>query len=74
MWVFEPIAILHSNIIKNGAKGGYIITTSSFTDSAKQYASDLNIELIDGVKLVDLWIQSLNINEQEIKEYILQYE
>lgn len=70
---FEPIAILHSNMLKKGAKGGYIITTSSFTPSAKQYASDLNIELIDGVKLVDLWIESLNINEQEIKEYILQY-
>lgn len=70
---FEPIAILHSNMLKKGAKGGYIITTSSFTHSAKQYASDLNIELIDGVKLVDIWIQSLNNNEQEIKEYILQY-
>lgn len=71
---FEPIAILHSNMVKEGAKGGYIITTSSFTPAAKQYAADLNIELINGIKLVELWIQSLNHNEQEVKKLIPQYQ
>src|SRR5699024_4926372 len=35
---FDPIALIHSNIEKADAKGGYVITTSSFTSAAKQYA------------------------------------
>ncbi|SES61978.1 restriction system protein [Oceanobacillus limi] len=54
---YEPIAILHSNIIKNGAAGGYVITTSSYTKAAREYADGLDIELIDGIKLVDLWLE-----------------
>jgi restriction system protein len=53
---FNPIALIHSNMIKRGAVGGYVITTGSFTSAAYEYAEGLNIELIDGVKLVELWI------------------
>ncbi|MFD1171077.1 restriction endonuclease [Oceanobacillus picturae] len=64
---FDPIALIHSNMIKMSAKGGYVITTGSFTSSAKSYAESLNIELIDGVKLVELWISGLHNVEQEIR-------
>lgn len=56
---YEPIAILHSNMIKRNAKGGYLITTASYTKAAQSYAEGLNIELIDGVELVDMWLESI---------------
>jgi restriction system protein len=56
---FQPIAIIHSNMIKANANGGYVVTTSGFTESAKEYAKTLNIQLIDGVQLVDYWLESL---------------
>jgi restriction system protein len=63
---YEPIALLHSNIVKRKAKGGYVITTGSFSQNAKEYASGLNIELIDGVKLVEMWTESLEATESRI--------
>src|SRR5699024_7478798 len=42
---FDPIAILHSNMVKQNAKGGYVITTSAFTKAAKQYAEGIDVEL-----------------------------
>lgn len=57
---YEPIAILHSNMVKQNAKGGFLVTTAHFTDAAKKYATDLNIELIDGVDLVGYWLESLD--------------
>lgn len=65
---FDPIALIHSNIEKTGAEGGYVITTSSFTSAARQYAEGLSIELIDGVKLVELWLCGLENTEQKIKK------
>ncbi|GEL77816.1 restriction endonuclease [Tenuibacillus multivorans] len=56
---FEPVALIHSNMIKNEAKGGYVITTGSFTDAAQKYAQDLNIQLIDGITLVDYWLEGM---------------
>jgi restriction system protein len=70
---FDPIALIHSNMVKMGAKGGYVITTSSFTPAAKQYAEGLGIELIDGVKLVELWLSGLVNVEQEIKKLLPEY-
>ncbi|HWJ78792.1 MAG TPA: restriction endonuclease [Niallia sp.] len=64
---FEPIALIHSNIMKKGAVGGYVVTTGSFTKGAHEYAKGLNIELIDGIKLVNYWITTFNKSEQEIK-------
>lgn len=71
---FEPIAVLHSNMIKNGAMGGYVITTSSFTEAAKHYARGLDIELIDGVRLVELWLDGMENTEEEIKHFIPEFE
>jgi restriction system protein len=46
-------------MIKQNAKGGYLITTAQFTNGAREYAKDLNIQLIDGVVLVENWLESL---------------
>ncbi|MED4225640.1 restriction endonuclease [Neobacillus cucumis] len=70
---FNPIVLIHSNMIKRGAVGGNVITTGSFTSSAYEYAEGLNIELIDGVKLVELWINGLENAEAEIKHFIPEF-
>lgn len=67
---FEAIALVHSNIVKRDAVGGYVITTGSFTPAAREYAKGLDIELIEGVQLVELWLEGLEYAEQEIREVI----
>jgi restriction system protein len=57
---FDPIALVHSNMIKHGATKGYVVTTSSFTENARLYAQDLDVDLIDGVQLVEMWINYKN--------------
>ena len=56
---YERIAVLHSQMMKLNAKGSFYVTTSDFSDAARQYAEGLNMELINGIKLVELWMQSL---------------
>lgn len=63
---YEPIALIHSKMIKDEADYGFIITTSSFTSEAKKYAEGLNIQLIEGDDLVRLWAQSLEKQRQFI--------
>ncbi|MEI3598008.1 MULTISPECIES: restriction endonuclease [unclassified Oceanobacillus] len=67
---FDPIALIHSNMVKRDAVGGYVITTGSFTENARHYAQGLNIELIDGVKLVEEWFASLRHSEEDINNLI----
>lgn len=67
---FEPIAFIHSNMVKRGVVGGYVITTSSFSRNAIKYAAGLNIELIDGMKLIDEWIESLSNSDEKVKQLI----
>lgn len=64
---YEPIALIHSNMVKRTAMGGYVITTGSFTENARKYAESLNVELINGVKLVEEWMKSLRQLEKDIK-------
>ncbi|MFB9327438.1 restriction endonuclease [Paenibacillus aurantiacus] len=45
---YAPIAIIHSQMMKQGAVGGYVVTTSDFTTNARIYARGLKIELING--------------------------
>lgn len=71
---FDPIALVHSNMVKRNAIGGYVITTSSFTSSARKYAKGLDIVLIDGVKLVELWMEGLDHAEEEIKNLMPEME
>lgn len=65
---YEPIAIVHSQMIKQGAIGGYVVTTSKFTANAINYAEGLNIELINGSQLIELWLQNLEIKQENFKE------
>ncbi|MGG0717958.1 restriction endonuclease [Robertmurraya massiliosenegalensis] len=53
---YQPIAILHSNMVKQNASKGYVVSTAGFNDNARTYAEGLNIDLIDGVELVEMWI------------------
>lgn len=57
---FVPIAIIHSQIMKENAQGGFVVTTGSFSTKAKEYAKNLNIELIDGLKLVEFWEKGMD--------------
>lgn len=52
-------------IIRSRAAGGFFITTSSFTDQAKEYANDVNIRLFDGEQLLDMWIDSVRHIEEQ---------
>lgn len=61
---FEPIAIIHSQIIRQQAAGGFLVTTSDFTPNARNYAEGLNIELINGKELVDIWVGTLEREAQ----------
>ena len=51
---YEPISILHSNIIKRNAKGGYFVTTSDYNNNAKLYSEGLGIELINDFILLSI--------------------
>ncbi|MDT8861609.1 restriction endonuclease [Alkalihalobacillus sp. MEB130] len=65
---FEAIALVHSNMQKWGAVGGYVITTADFTEKAKKYADGLNIELINGVEFVTLWLETMESDTAYIKQ------
>ncbi|MEF3352103.1 restriction endonuclease [Paenibacillus sp. GYB006] len=66
---FKPIAIIHSQMIKQGAVGGYVITTSKFTSNACNYANGLDIDLIDGNQLVELWLEHLDSKRESVSEF-----
>lgn len=63
---YAPIAIVHSQMVKQNAAGGYVVTTSKFTSNAYEYANGLNIELINGNQLVELWLQHLEDKREDI--------
>lgn len=56
---FNAIALIHSNMVKEGAKGGYVVTTGSYTVNAQRYAEGLNIQLINGPRLAEMYIEIL---------------
>lgn len=64
---YEPIAVIHSQMVKQGASGGFVVTTSDFTGNAKKYAQDLNIDLIDGNMLVELWTYAMTKKKERQK-------
>lgn len=57
---FQPIAILHSNMVKQNASKGYVVSTAGFNENACSYVEGLNIDLINGMELVEMWINSKN--------------
>ncbi|MBZ4687476.1 MAG: restriction system protein [Clostridia bacterium] len=52
-------------MVKQVAKGGFVVTTSDITPNAREYAEGLNIELINGNELIEMWISVL---QEEVKE------
>lgn len=66
---FNAVALIHSNMIKHGAKGGYVVSTGSFSVNARKYAEGLNIELIDGTRLAEMYMES--IESQPLPQYAL---
>ncbi|MGO4732124.1 restriction endonuclease [Paenibacillus sp. 2KB_22] len=67
---FGPIAIIHSQMVKQNAVGGYVITTSDFTNNARNYAEGLDIELINGTQLVELWLEHLETKNERVAALI----
>jgi restriction system protein len=65
---FEAIAIIHSNMKKWKAVGAYVITTAGFSERAITYADGLGMELINGVDLVDMWLESMETESEYLKE------
>jgi restriction system protein len=57
--IYEPIAIIHSQMVKQKAKGGFVVTTSTFKESAREYAKELNIILINGIQLAEMWAKTV---------------
>ena len=47
----QPVRELFGVMSARGATGGYVVTSGVFTDEAQDFASGLNLELIDGRKL-----------------------
>ncbi|WP_254901161.1 restriction endonuclease [Tuberibacillus sp. Marseille-P3662] len=62
---YRPIAILHSNMVKSGANRGFIVTTSAFNKRARDYADSLDIDLIDGLGLIDFWLEKYEDDRNE---------
>ncbi|MBP1934870.1 restriction endonuclease [Ammoniphilus resinae] len=56
---YVPIAVLHSQMVKQGAKGGFVVTTSSYNENAVEYAKGLGIELINGDQFIELWVNAM---------------
>jgi restriction system protein len=52
--------------VKQNTTGGFIVTTSSYTENAKLYAKGLSIELIDGSELVELWSKTLEKEKDKV--------
>lgn len=69
---YEPIALVHSNMVKFNAVKGFVVTTSDFSENAREYAKGLNVDLINGIELVELWMESLEEEKNLIKDYILE--
>ncbi|MBS4192345.1 restriction endonuclease [Bacillus sp. FJAT-49705] len=45
---------------KQNATKGYVATTSNFTENARLYAEGINIGLITGTDLVEMWLNYTN--------------
>lgn len=53
-------------MVKQGAVGGYVVTTSEFTSNARNYAEGLDIDLINGTQLVELWMEHLETKSERV--------
>ena len=63
---FEPVAIIHSQMVRQGALGGFVVTTSDYTSAAKKYADEIGIELVNGKELINLWTQTIRRQKKTV--------
>lgn len=70
---FTPIAVLHSQMVKQNTEGALVVTTSSFSEEAIKYANEVNVRLIDGEQFLDMWLQSINLIEEENGKDLFQH-
>ncbi len=63
---YVPIAILHSQIVRQGASGGVVVTTSHFNEGAIEYAKSVNIKLIDGEQFLEMWLHTIEKAHNEL--------
>jgi restriction system protein len=61
----EAIALLHSQVVRQKAQGGWVISTGGFTDAARRYADETDIVWVDGIRLAKLWGEYLERLEQK---------
>ncbi|MGO4109915.1 restriction endonuclease [Paenibacillus sp. YAF4_2] len=66
---FKPVAILHSQMIKQKVQKAAIIATCSYSDLAIKYADEVNVRLIDGKAFLEMWIQSIHTLEDELSVF-----
>lgn len=69
---YIPAAVLHSQMVKQGAAGGYVISIRDFEQSTLEYVKDLNIQLINGKELVHLWLNPQPAYKKSYLEELLQ--
>jgi len=53
---YDPLAVLHSNLVTRNAQGAYFVTTSCYSPQAKSFAAEQGIELINGYDLSQYWL------------------
>lgn len=64
----ESIALIHSQSIRQEAKGGIAVSAGGFTPEAKAYAEQVGVELIDGVQLAHYWSIHLQKKERQLAD------
>ncbi|HZG76842.1 MAG TPA: restriction endonuclease [Paenibacillus sp.] len=67
---YESVAMLHSRVVKDGADGGCVATTSTFTSAAAEYANAVGIELLDGNDLLELWEEAIEYRRSAARDFV----
>ena len=67
---YVPVAVLHSQMVKKNAVGGYVISVRDFEKSANDHIDGTNISLIDGKQLVHMWLNPVSAYKKSWLELI----
>lgn len=66
---YKAIALVHNNIAKRGGKVGYVVLAGGFSENARLYAEELNVQLIDRLRLAEMYMES--IEGHPLPQYVL---
>ncbi|MCI3918696.1 restriction endonuclease [Paenibacillus sp. TRM 82003] len=61
---YIPVAVLHSQMQRYGADGGFVVSTSDYTRTATEYAESVGIDLLDGRQFLELWMETVRMAEE----------